>query len=184
MTPSRWAVRTMYATLTIICVIDCVLILQERKAESRVIQNGTSLSRTFERPAVLPVPDGFAQDLGRIDTIRGQQPGWVVRYATAGCEFCRDDKLWEQLAPRFQDLRYKVVVILPSSETDIPRNTSSNGASPEIAYVNLEWLRHIRLTLAPTLLIFGPSGRLLWSRQGTLLPGDAEAALQAIKTAN
>jgi hypothetical protein len=55
--------------------------------------------------------------------------------------------------------------------------------SPQAVFVPMSWIKKFRLTFTPTFVVFGPSGRLLWTHQGTLAPDDMEAALEAVKSA-
>jgi hypothetical protein len=41
----------------------------------------------------------------------------------------------------------------------------------------MDWIKRFELSATPTFLLFGPGGRLVWQRRGTLTAGDVMAAL-------
>ncbi len=107
---------------------------------------------------------------------------WAVRYEAGICRACvRDDRLgWGKLGAALQRLGCPVFVLPPGPARALQPGDLVPRAAQQEVMVDLGFVRYFRLNFSPETLLFGPGGRLIWTRQGALAPsdpGDAERAL-------
>jgi hypothetical protein len=145
------------------------------------VHHADPLDRFARKLEPIPPPDGFTAKGVRVGIVPGRRAGWAVRYAANRCVYCRrDNTTWNRLAAELQRLGYQVIDVVPSAKDHYPNDAAPRGA-PQEAYVSVKWIRRFRLTVTPTLLIFGPDQRLIWSRQGMLYPADPKSAVRVIE---
>lgn len=139
------------------------------------------LYRTKDGP--IPLPEGFTSDGARVGSDGEHAAGLVVRYAAAMCPYCRADRQWVPLSARLQRRGYRVVFILPFAKDRYADKDVIPRGAPQEAYISMEWIRHFRLTLTPTVLMFGPHQNLVWAHQGVLSASDVRSAIHAAQAA-
>jgi len=104
--------------------------------------------------------------------------GLIVRYASQDCGYCERDVEWSHLASGAARYGFRVVFLLPSAVHAFSPDRLVPRGVRQIALVSMDWMRRFRITITPTLLVFGPDGGLLWQRQGVLSSEDTRAALE------
>jgi hypothetical protein len=182
---ARWIERCVLALLAIAIATDGTLIIRARAA-SRAAELATadSLRRPGSEDGPAPAPYGYTTAGEALDIIHPDgQTGWAIRYAAKGCEYCRSDFRWGPLASQLENLNYQVVVLLPSAKDAFSEDTLVPQGALQEAYPSMDWIKRFRLTVTPTLLIFGPDRQLIWHRQGMLSPTDSQSVLRAIEAA-
>jgi hypothetical protein len=141
-------------------------------------------NRFAEKFEAIPPLDGFTAKDVKVSVGRDRQVGLAVRYASSECGFCRADKQWNRLAAELQRMRYQIIVVLPSAEDEYSDDAVTPRGTPQEAYVSIEWISRFFLTATPTVLIFRPDHRLIWSKEGMLGPTDPMSAVRAIEVAS
>jgi hypothetical protein len=161
--------------------LDLVLFIRVSAAERRY--QDVSLNSVL-RPAtgsgIIPPPNGFLRDGTRLDT-SGARTGWAIRYAGADCPYCLKDTQWNFLASKLQNAGVHVIVLLPGPQQAFSKDRLVPEGAPQEAFVTTEWIRHFRLVVTPTLLLFDSHQHLIWHREGMLDPSDVSSALRAVQ---
>ena len=179
---STWIDYGVATLLGLMIVADAAMYLHMRTLTGREDQNLALLSRFPGKQGISSPPDGFTSEGMRVEITPKTQLGWAVRYASPGCEYCREDEhLWSQLSSKLQQLHYQVIVIVPNARDEFPNDSETPKGALQEAFVNMEWIRQFRLSSTPTLLIVDRNQGLIWSRQGTLNPADPSSAVRAIQ---
>lgn len=178
----RWIERGLILVLSFLILGDAALVVYLKnsgfQSEARLILRDPSSQGTF----VPPVGFGSCAGVGEDQLNSHGYQGWAVRYSSNNCPFCKkDEALWNPLESGLREIGYRVFIIVPNTQDEFPPNSDElNGARQEV-YVSLGWIKHFRLTVTPTLLLFNHRGELIWSHQGMLDPIDPSSALQAAK---
>jgi hypothetical protein len=170
--------RNIAILLTAMIILDLALFVRVSLAERR-LQSVATVVRPGAGTEMIPPPSGFRSDGTRIDLSMARK-GWAVRYAGESCPFCAKDTQWNVLANRLQDMGIEPIVLLPSPQDEFRKTHLVPEGIPQEAYVDMEWVKHFRLTMTPTLLLFDNHQRLIWQRQGMLDPSDTSAAIKAV----
>ncbi len=104
--------------------------------------------------------------------------GWVIRYASRFCRFCAaDEPMWNALSGRLSTRGYSIQILLPSRLDAYTAHTVRPLGSVQIAFVSLDWIKHLQLDATPTILIIKRQGGLVWFHEGTLSSADVSAAV-------
>lgn len=144
--------------------------------------NKNDVLRLVGREPELP-PIGYGNDLKKIDLPYYQIKGWVVRYADKKCTYCRqDDAAWTPLAEKLRARGYIVFTIPRSAASAYAVDDSSVNASYQPVYVEADWIKKMRITYTPTVMMFDRQHGLEWSHQGILTPLDVSSALASART--
>jgi hypothetical protein len=159
-------------------VLDLVLFVRNSSAERR-IENLDVVVKSVMGSEAIPKPVGFRRDGTRID-VSSARKGWVIRYAGNGCKFCLQDTQWKNLAGNLQHAGFDVIVLLPGPQEEFPKNHLVPEGAPQEAFIDSEWIKHFRLLVTPTVLLFDSHQRLIWHRQGMLGSSDVSSALDAV----
>jgi hypothetical protein len=168
----------------LLVVVDGAMILRYRTAiAAHSAQDSALLYRSPGERGLIPFPDGYTAKGEKINIVLHSQAGWAVRYAAKGCLYCRNDKQWGVLSNELQRRGYQVIVVTSSAREAYPEGDLVPRGAAQEAFVRMEWIKRFRLVGTPTLLIFGPDQRLIWSHQGMLSADDQQSAVRAIKGA-
>src|SRR5690348_13550984 len=155
------------------------VIVTEHEYQSHV---STVLVRSVSSERV-PLLRGFSPT-GTDPSLISPIHGWAVRYASRTCPYCSRDTQWKELAPLLEAHGYPIVVLLPQVGDAISDKDMVPSDASQIALVDMNWIKRFRLSVTPSLLIFSRDGRLIWSRQGMLLPDDPESVMREIGSLN
>lgn len=171
--------KALPRTLAILAVTDAVLFVGVVLA----VRTQTPAATVTTRGALASggPPLGIALG-GRLIRAAARSRCWTVRYEMEACKYCRADDAgdWRGLAAALQARGCVIIVVPPyASEALLPTQLVPPSAEQEIL-VSMDFARRFRLSIAPTTLLFGPQGVLIWSRQGRLAAGDRKWALRAI----
>jgi len=128
------------------------------------------------------LPDGFTPEKTKItwDESLPHPSGWVVRYASSGCIFCKLDYEWEYLASQLERLNYRTIILLPNLESQLDDVSIIPKNAQQMAFVKMDWIKQFRFTGTPTVIIFDSNGRVLWHLNGMLKESDYRAAEEII----
>jgi len=128
------------------------------------------------------VPDGLTPATTKLlwDESLPAPSGWVVRYASNGCFYCKLDFEWERLAPQLELLNYRTILLLPKEENQFDENQIIPKTAQQIAFIKMDWIKQFRFTGTPTVVIFDTNGRMLWHHNGIMSNADYESAKKAI----
>jgi len=159
-------------------VLDVVLLVRVSAANRRV-QSIDTVLRSAAKNEVIPKPEGFARDGTRLN-ISDSGKGWAIRYAEVGCKYCASDAQWKLLASKLQEAGFEIIVLLPSPKGEYPQDGLVPKGIQQAAFMNVEWIKHFRLSVTPTILLFDNRQRLLWQRQGVLDSQDVASAVRVI----
>lgn len=177
--PSQQMLPRIVAVLSVVdAALFIGIVLSARGIRPVAVVRRPGGHGVFARPA------GFTPN-GRF--IPGGKPlaCWAARFEIDHCEFCQaDDKgEWGRLAGVLAKLSCPVFVLPPGRSAELPeRDLVPRDATQEL-YISMDFVKQFRLTIAPTTLIFGPRGELLWSKQGELGAGDYAAAVRSVRSA-
>jgi hypothetical protein len=175
----RWIDKSVIFVLVVAIAIDGFAILRLRVVTAQALASMYSYN---ERPGAISPPNGFTAKLARVDPPEGRDVGWAVRYISKDCSYCSSDAQWNRLAPELQQLGYQIMIVLPNARDAYSDNAVVPLGIPQEAYIDMDWIGRIRLSMTPTLLIFSPDHRLIWYRKGILSQSDPEAAIKTIST--
>ena len=126
-------------------------------------------------------PHGFSAAGTEVSVSSSSDKGWAVRYATAGCRFCRADQpKWSALKTELVARGFHIYDI-PPYLLNLPSGESA-GQKDEtaIAFIDIGWMKQYRLTGTPTTLIFDRHGKIIWAHAGTMDEQDQKSALLTI----
>ena len=137
----------------------------------------------LEKKSSYILPDGFTPERTKITWDESLPPpsGWVVRYASSGCIFCKLDYEWEYLTSLLERLNYRTIILLPSPESQFEYASIIPKNAQQMAFVKMDWKKQFRFTGTPMLIIFDSNGRVLWHRAGMLNESDYWAAKKVIE---
>ena len=147
------------------------------------------MSRTFGQPAekreahslVSPLI-GFRSNGTPIPVSTDDAPGWVLRFASIRCHYCKkDEAFWSPLSKKLRDMGYKLIMVSPTAADAYPHEYEMSSGALQEAFLDMDSIRSLRLTMTPTLLIFDRRHGLIWSHNGTLDATSSAAALQVVK---
>jgi hypothetical protein len=176
-----WINRLSFAILSLAILTDAALYLYMSKMSAQMSQS-SALFRFDGKPGPMLPPDGYSSKGARV-VLPASAAGWVVRYTSKRCEHCKEDEpTWNQLATALGSLGYGVLVVVPSAKDEYPEREIVPAGAQQASYVNVDWIKRLRLTMTPTVMIFNPSQGLIWEQQGTLAVKDISSALAAVKS--
>jgi hypothetical protein len=180
----RWIDKAVIVLVGLMTAVDGIMILHLQLTAAHRSHNVDSFYRDATSASLIPPPVGFSARGESVLAIPWKQKGWAVRYSAKDCHFCQqDEKQWSQVASELRRLGYRIIQVSPNSkEMGQEESQASIGVQQE-AYVSMEWIRRLRLTVTPTLLIFAPDQRLIWANQGTLNWADRKSVVRTIETA-
>jgi hypothetical protein len=102
---------------------------------------------------------------------------WAVRYVSNKCAFCETDTHGKRLVTQLEEAGLDVFTLVPRLGEEVVEVAHWPAAPRQISFVSMEWTKRFELSATPTFLLFGPDGRLVWQRRGTLDVGDVAAAM-------
>jgi thioredoxin-related protein len=128
------------------------------------------------------LPDGFTPTRAKISWNEAlpTSSGWVVRYASTGCIYCRLDFEWERLVPLLERLGYRTTILLPKETDEFEDDKIISENAQQMAFVKMDWIKQFRFTGTPTVIVFDNNGRVLWHHNGMMKNVDYESARSAI----
>ena len=128
------------------------------------------------------LPDGFTPANTKIswDETLPTSSGWVVRYASRGCIYCKLDFEWERLVPQLEHLNYRTILLLPKEADQFNESGIIPATAQQMAFTDIDFIKQFRFTGTPTLVIFDNNGRLLWHKEGMLNEADYKSAEKAV----
>jgi hypothetical protein len=110
-----------------------------------------------------PVPAGFTADGTQIPMAAA--PCYLVRVATEGCPYCRQDKpLFNRLLVAAQRANCETIAIVPSVRDLGPSLT--NAGVPQLVYVDMELARRVVPYVVPQTLLLDRGGSIVWDAIG------------------
>jgi hypothetical protein len=152
---------------------------------SRFLRARARLANGFEvcfRPGAA-APDGYLAD-GSAYGGTGSSDCALVRYVAAGCVYCLKDKPhWEALAARAAQSDCRIAGVVPDAASVLPRSSYGTGAETQFVFVSMEWVAESPPRRAPTTMILGKGGNLVWQHVGVLSDEDVRSALALLPPA-
>jgi len=135
-----------------------------------------------ESKATYMLPDGFSPENTKLSLNESSSPaGWVVRYASNGCIYCKLDFYWEHYASKLESLNYRIILLLPKEEDKFDDDRIISKTLQQLAFIKPEWIKQFRFTGTPTVVIFDNNGRVLWRHAGLLKEVDYNSLKMAIE---
>lgn len=177
MTVRQLIERSVLTTLAILVLADCSMLFYLKQASKRLAIDTNNVYNAAD--SSFPMPQAFAANGTPLRLTKGR--GWVVRFASSRCSYCKvDEARWTKLSKDLKERGYQTLVITPT----VGDLYSSDHLTPADAlqgpFVQIDWIRKFKLIGTPTLLIFGSDGKLIWSHAGTLGSFDEDSAKQAL----
>ena len=128
------------------------------------------------------LPDGYTPTKTKIlwEETLPVTSGWVVRYASSSCMYCKLDYEWEYLFHLLKSSNYRTLLLLPRSDDQFEEDQIQSEGIRQLAYVKMDWIKQFRFTKTPTVVIFDSSGRVLWQHRGMLKDADYESAKKVV----
>jgi hypothetical protein len=170
--------RTIALLLGIAMTADAYLILTVPAARARNHAPLGPQAVLRGDPERLAPPEAFSES-GALLAIK-PAAGWAIRYASNSCPLSAQDSEWPRLATQLSKHGIPIMVILPEPANAYAADEIIPKGASQAAFVSLDWVKHVRLTLTPTVILFGATGETIWYRLGILSTADVEAAVQAI----
>jgi len=135
-----------------------------------------------EKKAEFILPDGFQPTKTKVswDETLSAPSGWVVRYASSGCIYCKLDYEWEKLLPFLKSHNYRTLLLLPKIGDQFEEDQIQSENVRQMAYVKMDWIKQFRFTGTPTVVIFDSNGRVLWQHRGILKDADYKSAQKIV----
>jgi len=132
------------------------------------------------------LPDGFTPAKTKViwNKSSSTPSGWVVRYVSNGCIYCKMDFEWEKLLNLLDRYNYRTIFLLPREVDQFDENQIPSKSIQQIAFVKIDWIKQFRFTSTPTVIIFDNNGSVIWHRNGMLNGADYESAKKAINKRN
>lgn len=122
----------------------------------------------------------FGSNGQRLEDIRSRaEHGWAVRYVSKDCGYCETDVHGKRLISELEELGMPVAILVPRAGEEVADGMFA-AASPQMTFVPVGWIKQLRLTVTPTLMIFDGKGALVWHHQGTLQPDDVTEAMSLV----
>ncbi len=130
-------------------------------------------------------PVGYSSTGMRLNVVPGTGKGWVVRYASTKCEFCRaDEAQWSALKSLVINAGYHIYYISPDGMNSYMDRPAEQPTETQISFVDIDWMKRYRLTGTPTTLLFNNCGNLIWAHTGTMSAVDQQDVSRALTEAN
>ena len=163
------------AILVILMVINVFLLIR-----TKILMKDNAVLRENKETYILP--DGYtpAAIKAAWDSSSPSPSGWVVRYASNECIYCKLDFEWERLASTIERINYRTTIILPDESYQFNDDAVIPVNAQQIAFVNIEWIRQFRFTKTPVIIVFDNNGRVLWHHVGMLNEDDYKSAEKVI----
>jgi len=135
-----------------------------------------------EKKAEYILPEGFTPAKTKLlwDEQLPAPSGWVVRYASKDCVYCKLDFEWERLVPLSERLNYRTILLPPTENDHFADEQIFPARALQMAYVKMDGIRQFRFSGTPTVVIFDNRGHVLWHRKGMLSDVDYESAEKAV----
>lgn len=181
----RLAAWSVAALLALLIAGDGLLLVRFRGAQRRLV-DAEGVPRPGAPMGALPELGGYSSTGARVWMQPDPRSCWVVRYEARDCEYCRfgDRRAWPVFATGLRRLGCATAILLPTSGEALRFSAEVFPAgTPQVAFVNMDWIQRFRLEVTPTTMVFGPHRRLIWYRIGMLAPGDRRAAESRIRAA-
>jgi len=124
-------------------------------------------------------PSGYSADGKRISTLGLAARGWVVRYASPLCKFCRaDEAQWSKLKSQLIARGYQIYELPPSLRGAYSNSAPELAGETQIVFVDVGWIRNRRFAGTPITSLFDAHGRVIWTHIGGLEADDQRGALR------
>ena len=123
-----------------------------------------------EKKAEYILPEGFAPAKEKIswDESLLEPSGWVVRYVSRECIYCKLDYEWERLVPQLERLNYRTILLLTKEADQLNQDQVVPKSAQQIAFIKMDWIKQFRFNGTPTVVIFDKNGRVLWHHTGIM----------------
>jgi len=116
-----------------------------------------------ERKSEYILPDGLAPTGTKVSWDESSQKpsGWVVRFVSSGCIYCKMDFEWEKLVPLFERYNYRTILLLPRETDQFDEDQIFPETARKMAFVKMDWIKQFRFSGTPTIVVFDNKGRVL-----------------------
>jgi hypothetical protein len=178
MSPMRWVEAAVIGLLSCALVVDGALMVRARRVVGASM-TPDQVSRPGNDASLLLWPEAFSGS-GEPLTRPKTPGGWALRYASSLCLFCAKDTHWADLGSNLDRAGIPVLVVLPTAAERMETETLIPKRAPQAAFLPVEWLGHLRLTMTPTVILVDAKGRIAWHHAGVLGTSDVESAVQVI----
>jgi hypothetical protein len=120
-----------------------------------------------------PIPAGLTADGQLIP--KAAAPCYLIRVATAGCPYCRQDKpLFDRLLGSANRAHCEAIALVPSV-TDLSPSLGGGGLL-QLVYVDMGLARELVPYVVPQTLILGRDGSIIWEAIGATSAGSITRA--------
>jgi hypothetical protein len=103
---------------------------------------------------------------------------FVIRVTADGCPYCKQDSAhYERIAQEAHSRGCVVVAVAPEAGQ---MKATGSSLAVELEYVDMKLGRALDTSLTPQTLLIGPSGVVLWQRQGAMNGDDERNAISAV----
>jgi hypothetical protein len=177
--------RIIVALMALLVVFDGLLFWHIRAMQGQSAQHSSDIFRAPWLQGTSVVPVGLTSELERVVPVAAAGRGVAIRFASKNCKYCQQDTpLWNKMATALQQKGYQSIVLVPSAKDEYHRSDLVPAGAQQMAYVDIEWLSHLRLHATPLLLIFDSRGNLMWSHEGVLALSDLASAERMVGKKN
>jgi hypothetical protein len=177
--------RIIVVLMALLIAFDGLLFWHIRAVQDHSAQHSNDILRAPWLQGKSAVPVGFTSELEQVVPIAAANQGVAIRFSSKNCKYCQQDSpLWNKMATVLQQKGYQIIVLVPSAKDEYHRSDLVPADAKQMAYVNIEWLSHLRLHATPMLLIFDSRGDLMWSHEGVLALSDLGAAERIVGIKN
>jgi len=172
--------RKLFEMIIIIMLLFVITINIFMLVQIWLLMNTNALISESKTTYILP--DGFTPEKTKIlwNEALPSPSGWVVRYASKNCIYCKMDFEWERLVPKFEQYNYRTIVLLPDERSQFDEEMIFSENVQQMIYARMDWIKQFRFIGTPTVLIFDNKGHMLWYKSGILKNADYESAEKAI----
>jgi len=167
--------KLLSAALLIIMTANIFMLIQ-----IRILMNTTAILREIKESYILP--DGFTPSGTKITWNESSTPpsGWVVRYASNGCIYCKLDHEWERLAYQLEQENFRIITLLPNEMNQFDDAQIIPKTARQMVFIKMDWAKQFRFIGTPSVIIFDNNGHVLWHRTGMLNDVDYVSAKKVV----
>jgi hypothetical protein len=171
--------RITFVLLAIVTIADITLLAYVKAAIHSERKSGAVFRDNLGGSPTYP-PGGYSAAGERISPSGPAGRGWVVRYASPSCEFCRaDEAQWSILKSQLIAKGYQIYALSPSLHDAYSDRATELAGETQIPFVDVDWIKNARFRGTPITLLLDARGRVIWTHTGTLEIDDQKAATRA-----
>jgi hypothetical protein len=177
---SRWLDGVIHVLLVLAILVDGGMYFYVKHHST---EDPQTIYRFAAEKDLIAAPGGFTSSGAKVQRDGPAKSRWVVRYTSRACHYCRaDEALWNPLLKKLRSAGYDVYVVLPNSKVEFSAGDEAIAGANQVAFVDAGWVRRLRLSKTPTLMVFDAERGLIWMHEGTLGQNDPSAVWKAVRS--